>query len=69
MIYYQRKYDKFLKKVKKEGIVIDATYGLQGYAAPWKLNGKIALKGGAPQFVTPFTGEILNDLGLLEINK
>lgn len=69
LIYYQEVHKHYTEWVKSEGILINATYGLQGYAAPWKINGKIALKGGAPQFTTPFTAEVLKDLGLLEIKK
>lgn len=38
-----------------------------GFAAPWEIDGNVVLIGGAEQIVTPFNGEILKKLGLLEI--
>ena len=39
---------------------VDATYGLQGTAAAWG-----DMIGGAKQFVTPFDGNTLRQLGIL----
>ena len=63
--YYKGKYDHYVEKVKREIGEIDAIYGLKGYAAPWLIDGKVVLQGGAEQILTPFTGQILEELGLL----
>lgn len=67
--YYQKKYNDYIKKVKVEIGEINAPYGLYGYVNPLEINGKIELKGGAEQHTTPFTGKLLEKLGLLNITK
>lgn len=56
----RRKYIKFIAETKNKMNGIDATYGLQGKAKKWG-----ALAGGAKQFVTPFDGNTLRQLGIL----
>jgi len=51
---------KFILETKSKMDGIDATYGLQGKAKKWG-----ALVGGAKQFVTPFDGNTLRQLGIL----
>ena len=60
-------YNDFINRMKSEIGNVDATYGLKGSAAPWKINGEIHMNGGAEQIVTPLTGDILRRLGLLNI--
>lgn len=60
-------YNDFIDRVKVEIGNIDATYGLKGSAAPWKINGEIHMNGGAEQIVTPLTGDFLKRLGILNI--
>ncbi|MBN2793959.1 MAG: hypothetical protein JXR88_01035, partial [Clostridia bacterium] len=53
-------YDYFIKKIEEEMGSINATYGLKGYAAPWKDSvGDTLLSGGAEQIVTPLSGNRL----------
>ena len=56
----RRKYIKFIAETKNKMNGIDSTYGLQGKAKKWG-----ALAGGAKQFVTPFDGNTLRQLGIL----
>lgn len=60
-------YNDFIGRVKVEIGNVDATYGLKGNAAPWKINGEIHMNGGAEQIVTPLTGDFLKRLGILNI--
>ncbi|MGL5085563.1 MAG: hypothetical protein ACRC68_07565, partial [Clostridium sp.] len=60
-------YNDFINRMKSEIGNVDATYGLKGSAAPWKINGEIHMNGGAEQIVTPLTGDFLQRLGLLNI--
>ncbi|MFL0252538.1 hypothetical protein ACJDT4_19170 [Clostridium neuense] len=61
------RYIKFIDRAKVEIGNIDATYGLKGSAATWKINGEIHMNGGAEQIVTPLTGDFLKPLGILNI--
>ena len=60
-------YNDFINRMRSEIGSVDATYGLKGIAAPWKINGEIHMNGGAEQIVTPLTGDFLQRLGLLNI--
>jgi hypothetical protein len=46
---------------------VDTTYGLKGTAAPWRTSstGEKLMDGGAEQIVTPLSGEILEDIGVI----
>ena len=56
----REKYTDFIRKIEKEIPDVDATYGLRGKTAPMG-----DLEGGANQFLTPLSGEILKQLGIL----
>lgn len=58
---------QFIDRVKVDIGNIDATYGLKGNAAPWKINGEIHMNGGTEPIVTPLTGDFLKRLGILDI--
>lgn len=62
-------YKSYINRVKVEIGDVDATYGLSGIAAPWKSGDEIYMKGGAKQIVTPFTGDVLERLGILVQKK
>ncbi|MDO6654489.1 hypothetical protein [Anaerobacillus sp. 1_MG-2023] len=46
---------------------VDTTYGLKGTAAPWRTSstGEKLMDGGAEQIVTPLSGEVLEDIGVI----
>ncbi|MCK0473700.1 hypothetical protein [Halalkalibacter sp. APA_J-10(15)] len=54
-------YIDFQSNINKTIGNIDATYGLEGKAAPWTngTNGELLMKGGAEQIVTPINAEAL----------
>ena len=56
-----KNYQRYVNDTKNSMCVkIDATYGLKGKASKWK-----DLEGGATQIVTPFSGIILERLGII----
>jgi len=64
------RYSKYKKDLKKYIGNIDAPYGLKGVASPWTDNaGNILLGGGAEQIVTPLSGTMLEDIGVIIIKK
>ncbi|MGB7999892.1 MAG: hypothetical protein WCF60_07410, partial [Anaerobacillus sp.] len=46
---------------------VDTTYGLKGTAAPWRTSStsEKLMDGGAEQIVTPLSGEVLEDIGVI----
>jgi len=61
---YKTMHKQFINDVKTRIGDVDATYGFKGIVNSWE-----DLEGGAPQFIPPFTGDILKKLGLLKIIK
>lgn len=56
----KKDYQSFISRIREEMPNVDATYGLRGKAASMS-----DMEGGANQFLTPLSGEILNQLGIL----
>lgn len=56
----KKDYQNFISRIREEMPNVDATYGLRGKAASMS-----DMEGGANQFLTPLSGEILNQLGIL----
>ena len=62
-------YQSFTNRVKSEIGNINATYGLSGNATLWKSGSETYMNGGAEQIVAPFTGDVLDQLGILVEKK
>ena len=56
----KKDYQSFISRIREEMPNVDATYGLRGKAASMN-----DMEGGANQFLTPLSGEILKQLGIL----